>query len=473
MPVGPSPSYRIVAGIKYDRNTITLAAITTAIENAGGSLITVDPMECDATHIAQELTIDNASLQDMRAVESAIRALPNVEVLSVVDRTFELHLGGKIDVCSKYPLKTRDDLSMAYTPGVARVSLATAKDPDLSFRYTVRRNMVAIVSDGSAVLGLGNIGPLGAMPVMEGKAVLFKEFGGVDAFPICVSTQNAEEIVDLVKKISPTFGGINLEDISAPRCFEIEERLKAELDIPVFHDDQHGTAAVVLAALLNALKIVGKEIGNMKAVVSGAGAAGVACTKILLAVGMGDVIVCDTKGTIYQGRTAGMNHAKEWLAENTNKERIQGSLADALNGADLLLGVSGPNLLRGEDLKVMAKDPIVFALSNPVPEVMPEEAAPHVKVMATGRSDYPNQINNVLCFPGLFKGLLDCFASRVTQEMVVAAARAIAGCVNPDELSPSFIIPSVFNRDVAPAVSAAVSQVARDLGLTKEIPEGV
>ena len=333
--------------------------------------------------------------------------------------------------------------------------------------------MVAIVSDGSAVLGLGNIGPLGAMPVMEGKAVLFKEFGDVDAFPICINTQDTEEIIDLVMKISPTFGGINLEDISAPRCFEIEKRLKEQLDIPVFHDDQHGTAAVVLAALYNAVKIVGKDINSLKAVVSGAGAAGIACTKTLMAAGIGDVIVCDTKGTIFNGRTVGMNDAKQWLAENTNKQRLQGSLADALNGADLLLGVSGPNLLKGDDLKVMAKDAIIFALSNPVPEVMPEEAAPYVKVMATGRSDYPNQINNVLCFPGLFRGLLDSFATTVTQEMVVAASKAIAGCVKPEELSPDFIIPSVFNRDVAPAVAAAVSKLAKDSGLTKDIPEGI
>ncbi|HEY3298924.1 MAG TPA: malic enzyme-like NAD(P)-binding protein, partial [Armatimonadota bacterium] len=397
MAVAPSPNYRIVATIRYDRRVCNLAPVTEAIEKAGGSIISILALQSDPNLLVQEFTIDNSSQEQMDALVKAVKSLANIDVVSIVDRTFELHLGGKIDVCAKSPLLTRDDLSMAYTPGVARVSLACSKDPALSFRYTARRNMVAVVSDGSAVLGLGNIGPLGAMPVMEGKAVLFKEFGGVDAFPICVDTQDPDEIIKIVKWIAPTFGGINLEDISAPRCFQIEEQLKAELDIPVFHDDQHGTAAVVLAALLNAVKIVGKNLSDMTTVVSGAGAAGVACTKTLMAAGMGNVILCDTKGSIYKGRKEGMNAAKEWLAENTNKNGFKGSLKEALKGADLLLGVSGPNLLKGEDLKVMAKDPIVFALSNPVPEVMPEDAAPYVKVMATGRSDYPNQINNVLC----------------------------------------------------------------------------
>lgn len=468
MPVAPSPSYRITIRLKRSGST-DLSDVISAIEQSGGSITGIRTVDIVGRDCVRDITSDSPSAQQMQAVEDAIRALSNIEVISVTDDTFALHIGGKIVVCSKAPLETRDDLSMAYTPGVARVSLACSKEPDLAFKYTIRRNMVAVVSDGSAVLGLGNIGPLGAMPVMEGKAVLFKEFGGVDAFPICINTQDANEIIELVKNIAPTFGGINLEDISAPRCFAIEDKLKEELDIPVFHDDQHGTAAVVLAALINAAKIVGKDISSMKAVVSGAGAAGVACTKALVAMGIGDVIACDTKGTIYNGRVEGMNFAKQWLAENTNRNGVKGSLIDALDGADLFLGVSGPNLLKGEDLKVMAKDAIIFALSNPVPEVMPEEAAPYVKVMATGRSDYPNQINNVLCFPGLFRGLLDSGATKVTQEMVIAASKAIADCVSQEELSPSFIIPSVFNRDVAPAVAAAVEKVARDSGLTRKV----
>lgn len=470
MPVAPSPSYRMTIRVKYSNDPGSLPALIQAIEHSGGSIGAMDLVATDGNQITRDITFDGPSLEASRSAIAAVKSLPNTEVLDSVDETFAMHIGGKIEVHSKCAVANKDDLSMAYTPGVARVSMVCSKDPGQSFRYTVRRNMVAVVSDGSAVLGLGNIGPLGAMPVMEGKAVLFKEFGGVDAFPICVQTQNAKEIIELVKNIAPTFGGINLEDISAPRCFEIEDALKAALDIPVFHDDQHGTAAVSLAALINAAKIVGKDISKMKAVVSGAGAAGVACTKIMLAAGLPDAIVCDTKGTIYKGRTEGMNFAKEWLAENTNKENVKGTLMDALKGADLFLGVSGPNLLKGEDLKVMAKDAIVFAMSNPVPEVMPEEAAPYVKVMATGRSDYPNQINNVLCFPGLFRGLLDSSATTVTQEMVVAAARAIASCVSPDELAPDFIIPSVFNPNVGPAVAQAVTKVAIDQGLIRQLP---
>lgn len=467
MATAPSPSYRITIRIKHANKAGNLAALTAAIEKAGGSIGAIDIVESDRTDIIRDVTVDSNSTEQADAIADAVRALPGMDVISVTDDTFAMHIGGKIEIHLKSPLDTRDDLSMAYTPGVARVCMAIAENPAMAFTHTIRRNMVAVVSDGSAVLGLGNIGPLGAMPVMEGKAMLFKAFGGVDAFPICVDTQDPDEIVKIVKDIAPTFGGINLEDISAPRCFAIEDRLKAELDIPVFHDDQHGTAAVVLAALINAAKIVGKEISDMTAVVSGAGAAGVACTKALLAIGIGDVIVLDTKGAIYAGRTAGMNPAKEWLAANTNRNRKSGGLKEALAGADLFLGVSGPGLLKGEDLKVMAKDAVVFALSNPTPEVMPEEAAPYVRVMATGRSDYANQINNVLCFPGLFRGLLDSGATTVTQEMVVAASRAIASRVKPDELSEDFIIPSVFDKTVAPAVAQAVADVARKSGLVR------
>ncbi|MHB0998019.1 MAG: malic enzyme-like NAD(P)-binding protein [Armatimonadota bacterium] len=467
MSVAPSPSYRIKIRVKYPNEIGRFAALTEAIAVEGGSVGAIDIVQRGLDDITRDITVDNSSIQQAHAVADAIKRIPGANILSITDSTFDMHIGGKIEVCSKTPLRTRDDLSMAYTPGVARVSQAIAEDPNLAFTHTIRRNMVAVVSDGTAVLGLGNIGPLGAMPVMEGKAMLFKEFGGVDAFPICVNTQDPDEIVSIVKAISPTFGGINLEDISAPRCFEIEDRLCEELDIPVFHDDQHGTAAVVLAALINASKIVKKEISSMTAVVSGAGAAGIACTKALLALGIADAIVIDTKGAIYQGRTEGMNSAKEWLASNTNKNGFKGVLKDALCGADLFLGVSGPGLLKGEDLKVMAKDAIVFALSNPVPEVMPEEAVPYVRVMATGRSDYPNQINNVLCFPGLFRGLLDSGAKKVTQDMVIAASKAIAAQVQPDEMHENFIIPSVFNQRVAPAVAQAVGRVAVESGLTR------
>jgi malate dehydrogenase (oxaloacetate-decarboxylating) len=470
MPTAPSPCYRVTIRVKYENEVGRFATLTAAIAKVGGSIDRIDIVGAERGKMIRDITVDAASLEKQQEIVATVRALSGYGVISAVDETFRMHHGGKIEVCSLSKVENMDDLSMAYTPGVARVSMAVAEDPRRAFNLTIKRNTVAVVSDGSAVLGLGNIGPLGAMPVMEGKAVLFKEFGGVDAFPICLSTQDPEEIIAAVKAIAPTFGGINLEDISAPRCFEIEDRLVNELDIPVFHDDQHGTAAVVLAALLNATKIVGKKIEDMRAVVSGAGAAGVACTKALLAVGMADVIVCDRSGAIYAGRTDHMNAAKEWLAQNTNKERRKGSIKEVLSGADLFLGVSGPGLLKGQDLKVMAEKAIVFALSNPTPEVMPEEAAPHVAVMATGRSDYPNQINNVLCFPGLFRGLLDSSALKVTEEMVVAAGRAIASIVDADELAPDFIIPSVFDRRVSPAVAKAVAKVAVESGLIRDVP---
>jgi malate dehydrogenase (oxaloacetate-decarboxylating) len=463
----------VVIRVQYANKPGNLALLTDAIAKMGASIGSVEIMEPVDKYKVRAVTVDCNSLAQEHQVVEAVSKLSGINVLDACDATFALHLGGKIEVDSKSPVQDRDDLSMAYTPGVARVCNAIAEDPIKAFGLTIRQNMVAVVSDGSAVLGLGNIGPLGAMPVMEGKALLFKEFGGVDAFPICVDTQDPEEIIQTVKMIAPTFGGINLEDISAPRCFEIEDRLRAELDIPVFHDDQHGTAAVVLAALFNAVKVVGKDLHNMRAVVSGAGAAGIACTKALIAIGLGDVIVCDTKGAIYEGRTAGMNPAKEWLAQHSNRDNVKGTLAEALKGADLLLGVSGPGLLKGEELKVMANDPIVFALSNPVPEVMPEEAAPYVRVMATGRSDYPNQINNVLCFPGLFRGLLDCSSTKVTQEMVIVASEAIADVVKPGDLKETNIIPSVFDRSVAPAVARAVAKVAKEAGLARAVPTGL
>jgi malate dehydrogenase (oxaloacetate-decarboxylating) len=396
-----------------------------------------------------------------------LKKVEGIHVVSVSDRTFLMHLGGKIEVVNKTPLKTRDDLSMAYTPGVARVCMAIHEDPQRAFSLTIKKNMVAVVSDGTAVLGLGDIGPEAAMPVMEGKAVLFKEFGEVDAFPICLATKDVNEIVNTVKYISPTFGGINLEDISAPRCFEIEDRLKKEIDIPVFHDDQHGTAVVVLAALMNALKIVKKDFSDLKVVVSGVGASGVACSKILMSVGVKNIIGIDRAGAIYKGRKENMNFIKEWYAEHTNPQLLKGSLMDVIEGADLFLGLSGPGLFPVAALKKMGRDPIVFAMANPVPEIMPEEAEPYVRVMATGRSDYPNQINNVLCFPGLFRGVLDCRAREINEEMKIAAAKAIASVVGKNELSPDYIIPSVFHKKVAKAVASEVAKAAYKTGVAR------
>ena len=467
----PSASNSLTVRIKYQNKVGNLAKLAQAIADAGGSVGSMDVVESDSKLMVRDIVIDCFDTKHQNKIIETIKGLQSVEVVSVSDRTFEMHQGGKIEVTSKAPLVSRDDLSMAYTPGVARISTAVAEDPIKAFALTIRQNCVAVVSDGSAVLGLGDIGPLGAMPVMEGKAMLFKEFGKVDAFPICLSVNDPKGIIDAVKAIAPTFGGINLEDIAAPKCFEVEETLRAELDIPVFHDDQHGTAAVVLAALYNALKIVDKDISAIKVVVLGAGAAGVACSKALMGAGVRNVILCDRAGTIYKGRKEGMNPAKEWLAENTNPEGVKGTPQDALKGADLFLGVSGPGLLKGEDLKVMAKDAVLFTLSNPTPEIMPEEAAPYARIIATGRSDYPNQINNVLCFPGLFRGLLDCASRKVDQNMIIAASKAIADVIKPEELSEDYIIPSVFNAQVAPAVAKAVREVAQKAGYAREVPK--
>ncbi|HEX3000063.1 MAG TPA: NAD-dependent malic enzyme, partial [Armatimonadota bacterium] len=419
-----------------------------------------------------EITINSSNVQHEHEIVAAVRTVAGLDVLEVADCTFAMHDGGKIAVTGKVPLKTRADLSMAYTPGVARVCMAVHDNPLRAYDLTIKRNTVAVVSDGTAVLGLGDIGPEAAMPVMEGKAMLFKEFGGVDAFPLCINTKDPDEIVTFVKAVAPTFGGINLEDISAPRCFEIEDRLKAELDIPVFHDDQHGTAVVVLAALLNALRIVDKSIEDLKVVVSGVGAAGVACSKILMAAGVQNIIGCDRSGAIYRGRTNNMNVMKDWYAEHTNPEGLRGSLSEVIAGADLFIGVSGPGTLKEEDVKRMADRAIVFAMANPVPEIMPEVAAPYVAVMATGRSDYPNQINNVLAFPGIFRGALDCRAKAITESMKVAAARAIANVVTDEELNPGYIIPSAFNPTVAAEVSKAVKAAAIADGVAR-IQDGV
>ena len=380
--------------------------------------------------------------------------------LNQTDRIIELHRGGKIEVCLKTPLETREDLSMAYTPGVARVCMAVHDDPEKSFELTIRRNTVAVVSDGSAVLGLGNIGPEAAMPVMEGKCMLFKAFAGVDAFPICLDTQDVDEIVRTCVYLAPTFGGINLEDISSPRCVEIERQLIERLEIPVFHDDQHGTAVVVLAALENALKIVQKQLADIRVAISGAGAAGAAVARLLQSVGCRRIVLCDRGGAIGRHRKLDGNPVKRWIAENTNPEDVAGTLSDAVRGADVFIGVSGPDLLKVEDVKRMAAEPIVFALANPDPEIDPEAALPYARVVATGRSDYPNQINNVLCFPGLFRGMLDVRARRVTESMKIAAAAAIAEVIPEDDLRPDCIVPSVFDPRVATGVARAVVRAA-------------
>jgi malate dehydrogenase (oxaloacetate-decarboxylating) len=464
----PSAQYRLNIRVKLDGSQGILGQVMSTISETGGMIGAVDLVEVDETYSLRDIVVDASGREHWNRIIAAINAVEGAEVIDTTDRTFLLHVGGKIEQHNKHPLKTRDDLSMAYTPGVARVCLAIADDEDKAFQYTIKRNTVAVVSDGTAVLGLGDIGPRAAMPVMEGKCCLFKEFAGVDAFPICLDTTDPEEIVRTVRLIAPAFGGINLEDISAPRCFEIEEQLKEQLDIPVFHDDQHGTAVVVMAALLNAVKLTGRRLEDLNVLVIGLGAAGIAVTKILLAAGVHNIIGADSRGALNVQREdyldGSMNSVKRWFAESTNPDCRAGAPADVIDGADLLIGVSGAHALPAEALARMNKDAMVFAMANPNPEVNPEEAAPYVRIMATGRSDYPNQINNVLCFPGIFRGALDVRAPTITEEMKMAAARAIAAIVDESELREDYIIPSVFNRDVAPAVAAAVAEQARAAG---------
>jgi malate dehydrogenase (oxaloacetate-decarboxylating) len=465
--ITPSASYSITVRVEIRNRPGMLGRVTSAIGEAGGDIGAVDIVELLRDRVVRDLTINARDDRHGQEIVAALRRLDGVRIVNVSDRTFLVHLGGKIGIHNKVPVKTRDDLSMTYTPGVARVCLAIRDDREKVFTLTIKQNAVAVVTDGSAVLGLGAIGPEAALPVMEGKALLFKEFADVDAFPICLATTDVDKIVETVKLISPVFGGINLEDISAPRCFEVEERLRAELDIPVFHDDQHGTAVVVLAALLNALRIVGKEPSGIAAVVCGVGAAGTATIKILRAVGVPRILAVDEHGILAPGRSAPMDPIKAWVARETNAADRRGTLGEALEGADVFIGVSAPGVLKAGDVQAMARDPIVFAMANPVPEIMPEEAAPHVRVMATGRSDYPNQINNVLCFPGFFRGLLDCRASQVTDEMKIAAAQAIASIVSRHELHEEYIIPSVFNHKVAPAVAREVVKAANKAGVAR------
>ncbi len=466
-PNTPSASYSLTLRVKISNRAGQLGQLATAIGQAGGDIGAIDIVSVGRDSIIRDLTVNAASADHGKAIVDAVRAVDGVEVINVSDRVFLMHLGGKIEVVSKVPLKTRTDLSMAYTPGVARVCEAIARDPEKAFTLTIKKNTVAVVTDGTAVLGLGDIGPAAALPVMEGKAMLFKEFAGVDAFPICLSTKDPAEIVNTVKRISPAFGGINLEDISAPRCFEIEERLKEELDIPVFHDDQHGTAVVVLAALINAVKLVGKRMEDLKVVVNGVGAAGVACSKIVMSAGVRNLIGCDQHGAIYEGRTEHMNWVKDHFARITNPEGLRGTVHDVIKGADVFFGLSVPGVIDVEDVKRMAKDPVIFAMANPTPEIMPEEVEGVAAVMATGRSDYPNQINNVLCFPGIFRGALACRATRINEEMKLAAAQAIASIITPEELHPEYVVPSVFDKRVAEAVAREVEEAAYRTGVAR------
>lgn len=461
-------SSNIIIRMEIQKAKISFGEVAVAIGNAGGDIIATDIIHSGQESAIRDITVNVPDHSNTELLQR-IRALQGVKVINVSDRTFLVHLGGKIEMQPKMPIKNREDLSHVYTPGVAKVCKAIHEDPSKAYSLTIKRNTVAVVSDGTAVLGLGDIGPFAAMPVMEGKAMLFKQLAGVDAVPICLETKDTEEIIRTIKNISPAFGGINLEDISSPRCFEIEERLKQELDIPVFHDDQHGTAVVMLAGLLNALKIVGKTPDSIKVVVAGIGAAGVSCSKMLLAAGVKNLIPVDRQGALVAGETYS-NSMWNWLAERTNPQKVTGSLSEVLEGADVFIGVSGPGILKVDDLKKMARDPIVFAMANPEPEIDPETAEPYVRVMASGRSDYPNQINNVLCFPGIFRGALECRASTINEKMKLAAAEAIASVVSTEELNEQYIIPSVFNEDVVKKVRAAVIKAAIETQVARRVP---
>jgi malate dehydrogenase (oxaloacetate-decarboxylating) len=467
-PVGhPSAQFSTTLRVHLDNRPGSFAAVAAAIGEAGGLLDAIDLVRIEDESKVRDITVLATGPEHVERVVAAVRDVEGVQVEHVSDRTFLLHLGGKLEVVPKTPLKTRDDLSMAYTPGVARVSQAIAEDPSKVWTLTMKQNTVAVVSDGTAVLGLGDIGPAAAMPVMEGKAVLFKEFGGVDAFPICLDTTDVDEIVRIVTAIAPGFGGVNLEDIASPRCFAIERRLQETLDIPVFHDDQHGTAIVVLAGLLNALRVVGKQIGDVRVVVTGVGAAGIAVTKTLLAAGVTDIVGCDRQGVIDRTRTD-LSDVKREFAELTNPRGVTGSSDDALAGTDVFIGLSQPGAVSADAVRTMARGAIVFAMANPTPEVLPEEFEEgEVAVFATGRSDYPNQINNVLAFPGVFRGALDVRATCINPEMQLAAAEAIAAIVDEPHRAADYIVPGVFNRDVAPAVARAVAEAARHTGVSR------
>lgn len=458
----------IIIRIEMIKSQVTFSEVVSAVSASGGDVVAIDVISAGKERTVRDITVNIPEAVYQKVLDD-LENLPGVSVQHVSDRTFLVHLGGKIRVEPTMPIKNRDDLSRVYTPGVARVCMAIHERPREAHSLTIKRNTVAVISDGTAVLGLGDIGPHAAMPVMEGKAMLFKQLAGVDAFPICLDTKDTEEIIRTIKAISPGFGGINLEDISSPRCFEIERRLAEELDIPVFHDDQHGTAVVMMAGLLNALRVVGKEVGKIRVVVVGIGAAGVSCCKMLLAAGVEDLIAVDREGAIVPGRTYA-NEMWNWLAERSNPNKLEGSLSEVIEGADVFIGVSGPGVLKVEDLKRMAEDRIVFAMANPEPEIDPELAEPHVRVLATGRSDYPNQINNVLCFPGIFRGALDCRARLINEEMKLAASRAIASVITEEELNENYIIPSIFNDKVVDSVRCAVISAAIETGVARRVP---
>ncbi|MGG1639334.1 NAD-dependent malic enzyme [Paenibacillus sp. FSL K6-3182] len=459
----------VILRLEMNTKEVHFGQVASSIFEAGGDIVAIDVIQTSQHMTIRDITITVTDTVDINIITEMIKNLHGVKLVNISDRTFLLHLGGKIETKLKSPIQNRDDLSRVYTPDVARVCLAIHEEQRKAFTLTIKRNTVAVISDGSAVLGLGNIGPYAAMPVMEGKSMLFKQLADVDSFPICLDTQDTEQIIATIKAIAPGFGGINLEDISSPRCFEIEERLREELDIPVFHDDQHGTAVVLYAALINALKIVNKPIHDIKVVVCGIGAAGVACTKILLSAGVTNIIGVDRNGAITAG-TDYDNRMWNWYAEHTNPNRVEGSLRDVIQGADVFIGLSAGGLLRREDVMAMAENPIVFAMANPTPEIKPEEVEDIVGVIATGRSDYPNQINNVLCFPGIFRGALDCRATTINEEMKLAASEAIASAISDEERSKHYIIPSVFNQAVVKAIRDLVIRAAIKTGVARRIP---
>ncbi len=457
----PNSSFSVTLRLQIPNRVGMLASVTQAIAATGGNLGQIDLIEQSRQESTRDITVDAASTEHAETIVQGIKELPDIQVIDVYDRTFNLHRGGKISIVSRIPLKSVSDLAMAYTPGVGRICKAIAENPEEVYNLTIKQNTVAIVTDGSAVLGLGNLGPEAALPVMEGKAMLFKEFAGLDAFPICLDTQDTDEIVKAVKNIAPVFGGVNLEDIAAPRCFEIEKRLRAELNIPIFHDDQHGTAIVTLAALFNSLKLIQKSIADICIVINGAGAAGIAIARLLRKAGAETILMCDSQGIISTNRPDLTAEKLEFAV------KAQGTLAGAVQGADVFIGVSAPGVLTPEMVQGMTKDAIVFAMANPIPEIQPELVPKNVTVMATGRSDYPNQINNVLAFPGVFRGALDCRARTITTNMCLQAASAIASLVKPADLNREHIIPSVFDQRVATAVAAAVQQAAREEGIAQ------
>ena len=465
----PSPSYSITLRLEIENRIGMFSRITSAISEVGGDLGSIDIVRVEHGKIIRDVTVNARDEAHEREIVNSVKRIDGIKVLRVMDRTFSAHEGGKIEIHNKVPVRNRDDLSKVYTPGVARICRSIQEHKDHAYRYTIKGNLIAVVTDGTAVLGLGDIGPEAALPVMEGKAMIFKEFAGIDSFPIALRTKDTEEIIQTIKNISPVFGGINLEDISAPRCFEIESRLRKELNIPVIHDDQHGTAVVVLAALINVGRLFKKDIRRFKVVVVGSGAAGTATAKMLISYGIKDVTVCDRYGAIYPERKRGMNPYKRELAKITNPSKIKGNISEAMKGANVLIGLSAPNIITPEDIKGMARDPVLFTLANPEPEIPPEEALPLVRVLATGRSDYPNQINNMLSFPGIFRGLLDVRATGVNEEIKFAAARAIAYTLKDEDLHEDYIIPSGFDRRVVTAVAHEVAEVAKQTGLQRRI----